>query len=82
MDTGRCEACWDCMVVCPKQVLGKMDILWLRPAVIRNAEACSGCKKCVQACESGVIEYIHVPKSRAARSEDERPAFRAGTDSV
>ncbi|MGA2503536.1 MAG: 4Fe-4S dicluster domain-containing protein [Anaerolineales bacterium] len=67
MDTRRCEACWDCVEACPKQVLGKIDVIWHRHAIIRNAEACNGCKKCVRACESGAIEYIYVPRSQAAR---------------
>jgi NAD-dependent dihydropyrimidine dehydrogenase PreA subunit len=30
---------------------------------IRNPQACTGCKKCVWACEHAAIEYIYVAKS-------------------
>jgi NAD-dependent dihydropyrimidine dehydrogenase PreA subunit len=82
LETSRCDACWDCIEVCPKQVFGKIDLLWHRHAIIRNAEACNGCKKCVRACESGALEYIYVPKSQSDGRNGERPAVRSGTDSV
>ncbi len=73
LETRRCDACWDCIEACPKQVLGKIDVIWHRHVIIREAEACNGCKKCVCVCESGAIEYIYMPKSHAARSVGERP---------
>jgi Fe-S-cluster-containing hydrogenase component 2 len=73
LDTRLCDACWDCIEVCPKQALGKIDVIWHHHVIIRDAEACNGCKKCVRACESGAIEYIYVPKSQASRSAGERP---------
>lgn len=76
--TRRCEACWNCIDVCPKQVLGKIDLIWHRHANIRNAEACNGCKKCVRTCESGALEYIYVPKSQVARNVSEEPASGNG----
>jgi ferredoxin len=57
----RCNACWECIEVCPKQVFGKIDVIWHHHAIIKNAEACNGCKKCVNACEYGALEYIFIP---------------------
>jgi Fe-S-cluster-containing hydrogenase component 2 len=59
-------------------VLGKIDVIWHRHAIVRNAEFCNGCKKCVHVCDSGAIEYIYVPKSKATRSLGERPAVGNG----
>jgi 2-oxoglutarate ferredoxin oxidoreductase subunit delta len=78
LDTRLCEACWKCIEVCPKKVLGKIDMIWHRHAVIRNGAACNGCKKCVWACESGALEYIYVPNSEVARSLIEKPASGNG----
>jgi len=78
LDIQRCEACWNCIEVCPKQVLGKIDLIWHRHAIIRNAEACNGCKKCVRTCENEALEYIYVPKSHVATSGSERPASGNG----
>jgi ferredoxin len=30
---------------------------------VSDAEACTGCKKCVRACEHAAIEYTYVPRS-------------------
>ncbi len=78
LDTRRCNACWDCIEACPKQVLGKIDMIWHRHVIIRNMEACNGCKKCVRACKSGAIEYIYVPKSQTARTVCEKPVSDNG----
>jgi Fe-S-cluster-containing hydrogenase component 2 len=69
LNTRRCDGCWECIEACPKQVLGKIDVIWHRHAIIRNAEACNGCKKCVLVCESGAIDYIYMQKSRIVRCE-------------
>jgi 2-oxoglutarate ferredoxin oxidoreductase subunit delta len=74
LDTRRCEACWDCIEVCPKQVLGKIDMIWHRHTIIQDAEACNGCKKCVRGCETGALEYIFVPQSVNAKSQ--RPGLQ------
>jgi 2-oxoglutarate ferredoxin oxidoreductase subunit delta len=66
LDTGSCDACWDCIEVCPKHVLGKINMLWHRHVIIRNAEACNGCKKCVRTCEKGAIEYTYIAGLQAA----------------
>ena len=73
LDTRRCDACWECIEVCPEQVFGKINMIWHRHAIIRNADACNGCKKCVRACETQALEYIYVPGSRVVGRASERP---------
>ena len=58
LETRYCDACWVCIEACPKQVLGKFDLVWHHHTVIRDAEACNGCKKCVRACKTGALIYI------------------------
>jgi NAD-dependent dihydropyrimidine dehydrogenase PreA subunit len=70
LDTHRCEACWDCIEVCPKRVFGKIDLFLHRHVTIRNAEACNGCKKCVRVCDSGALTYVYEPyKNRIEQQE-------------
>jgi ferredoxin len=58
----KCQGCWECVAVCPEDVLVKIHHP-MRPHVhIKDAQACSGCKKCVRACEHAAIEYTYVPK--------------------
>jgi NAD-dependent dihydropyrimidine dehydrogenase PreA subunit len=72
LDTHRCEACWDCLEVCPKRVFGKIDLFVHRHVIIRDAGACNGCKKCVRACESSAITYIYEPASDRAERQVHR----------
>lgn len=51
----NCIACWDCVKACPKQVIGKVQFLWHKHIVIKNADACIGCKKCIKVCKHQVI---------------------------
>ena len=62
LDPHKCEACWKCVEVCPKQVLGKLRILWHKHAKLFHPEACIGCKKCVKACQYGSITAIKKDK--------------------
>ncbi len=64
VNTHLCEACWNCLEVCPKPVLGKLEIGPHRHIHIDDAENCNGCKRCVRACPHSAIEYIYKPKSR------------------
>jgi 2-oxoglutarate ferredoxin oxidoreductase subunit delta len=75
VDNRSCDACWDCIEACPKQVLGKIDVIWHRHVIIRNAAACNGCKKCVRACERGAIEYTYIAGSQAAEQR-QNTSFR------
>jgi ferredoxin len=51
----QCVACWKCADSCPKQVIGKINFLWHRHIVIKNAENCIGCKNCIRICPQGVF---------------------------
>jgi NAD-dependent dihydropyrimidine dehydrogenase PreA subunit len=55
LDRARCDACWECLEVCPASVLGKVDILGHRHAKVRAAEDCTGCGRCVKVCETGAL---------------------------
>ena len=63
----KCEACGECVKVCP------VDVLWLRRGHhhvnLRNSQACNGCKKCVRVCEHAAIEYTYIPKSRLSQPQ-------------
>ena len=55
VDRSACEACWGCVAVCPEAVLGKVEVLWHKHAVIDSGERCTGCGKCLKACKSGAL---------------------------
>jgi ferredoxin len=56
----QCQGCWQCVEVCPKDVLVKKDRTRRHHVHVRNADACTGCRKCVRACEFNAILYTHV----------------------
>jgi len=45
----------ECINACPKQVIGKVVILWHKHIVIRNGTNCMGCNKCIKICPHGVF---------------------------
>lgn len=51
------------MAVCPEAVLVKLDRTRHPHVHIKDAQACTGCKKCVRACAYGAMEYTYLPKS-------------------
>jgi 2-oxoglutarate ferredoxin oxidoreductase subunit delta len=55
IDPRRCKACWKCVAVCPKSVIGRVGFLWHKHIIIANGEDCSGCKRCVKICPDGVF---------------------------
>ena len=57
-DTRHCIACWKCVDACPKQVIGKIRVLWHKHIVIGNGDACVGCLKCVRTCPRKVFTAI------------------------
>jgi len=59
----QCQGCWECVQVCPEDVLAKLDRTRHPHVHIKDSQACTGCKKCVRVCEHAAIEYTYVPKS-------------------
>jgi len=55
----KCNACWKCIEQCPKEVIGKINLLVHKHVKIKNARACIGCLKCVKACEFDAIYKIN-----------------------
>jgi Fe-S-cluster-containing hydrogenase component 2 len=55
LDTSRCQACWACIPVCPRHVIGKVDFRFHRHAKIEQAENCRGCLRCLKACTNQAI---------------------------
>jgi len=58
LNTSECTACFKCIEACPKNVIGKINILIHKHAVIRNGEECTGCGRCVKVCDAGAISSI------------------------
>lgn len=50
VNTSRCKACWNCVNACPQGVLGKVDIPFHHHVRIVQAEKCTGCLLCFDAC--------------------------------
>lgn len=59
MDAHKCVACWECIGKCPKNVIGKIKVLWHKHAVFKNPDACIGCGLCIKTCPNGVFRKIH-----------------------
>jgi Fe-S-cluster-containing hydrogenase component 2 len=53
-----CAACWDCVGVCPRGVLGRVVFLWHRHVRVDQPEACTGCQNCVRACKQGALTAV------------------------
>lgn len=56
IDPMLCTACMRCMKVCPRtDVLGSSKINGKAYAVVKSAENCVGCSRCVTACLTNAI---------------------------
>jgi len=55
LNKALCEACWDCVEKCHRQVIDKIDFWFHRHARIVAPDLCTGCLKCVKACASGAL---------------------------
>ena len=56
IETHICQACWECVEACPKNVLGKVNILGIhKHAIVKNSANCIGCYKCIKTCPNGAI---------------------------
>jgi len=58
LNTSKCTACFKCIDACSKNVIGKINILIHKHAIIRSGEDCVGCGKCVKVCDTGAISSI------------------------
>lgn len=59
VNSHNCIACWKCIDICSKKVLGKVDFLGHRHIRIINSDACIGCNKCIQTCPKGVFKRLN-----------------------
>lgn len=59
IDTKKCEACWKCLEVCPKNMIGRINLPWHKHIRFVNGNACIGCMKCVKICKTGAITKIN-----------------------
>lgn len=57
-NSGKCEACWECITACSSGVLGKINLFFHKHAHIINGDACKGCLKCVKICAHGALTRI------------------------
>lgn len=58
LDTSKCIACWKCIDVCASQNMIKSIFLWHKHIVLKKPDNCSGCRRCIKACQHGVIRVI------------------------
>ncbi|MDR2962017.1 MAG: hypothetical protein LBU90_00010 [Bacteroidales bacterium] len=58
-NTRNCKACWKCIDVCPKQVIGKVSFLGHKHIKIRKVADCIACKKCIKTCPYGVFAEVN-----------------------
>ena len=57
-DPRKCQACWECVEACKKQVISKVDLPFHRHANIVSPDKCIGCKKCVKVCQHGAMTSV------------------------
>lgn len=57
-DTKKCKACWDCIDECEYGTLGKVNLWFHKHVVIKNADKCHGCKRCIAVCPNEVFQPI------------------------
>ncbi len=60
LNTQKCQACWKCLSNCKNNVIGKIDILVHKHALIKNPDDCTGCLRCVRICEFGAYSRKEV----------------------
>jgi ferredoxin len=68
-DIGKCKACWACIDECRCGALGKIDLWFHRHVVVRHAEKCTGCRRCVNVCPNGVFEPVKRAPAAAASGD-------------
>jgi NAD-dependent dihydropyrimidine dehydrogenase PreA subunit len=58
LDTGKCTACWICQEKCPKNVIGRINLLWHKHARIIDGNNCIGCFLCIKLCKSNALSKV------------------------
>lgn len=58
IDNRRCQACWDCVNACPRDVIRKVNLFFHKHSHINQAALCIGCFKCVKVCKFQAIIKI------------------------
>jgi ferredoxin len=61
------------VAACPEAVFVKMGHTRHPHVHVSDAEACTGCKKCVRACKYAAIEYTYLPRPARSPSTPTRP---------
>lgn len=62
----QCQACWECVDACPKDVIGRVNLPWHKHVVFKDADACIGCGKCIKTCPHGVFSKLGESSSPSA----------------
>jgi ferredoxin len=75
LNTRKCKACWKCVEICDKNVIGRINLPWHKHAVIVRSNNCAGCLKCMKACEHNAISKIQTTELND-NSRKGRPASR------
>ena len=80
INTKNCNACGKCIEVCPKEVIGKVNIIFHKHAHIDEAEQCIGCLKCVKARrdleKAGILSTISDHRHRRSHRHDHQTALK------
>lgn len=58
INTRLCRGCWKCIAVCPKGVLGKINVFFHKHVCMENPEKCIGCRACEKVCRGGAIQAL------------------------
>ncbi len=61
-DGRPCVACAECVIACPRGVLGLINLPFHRHAHVDDAAACVGCGRCIAACPQGCIRRRTAPQ--------------------
>lgn len=62
LDTKKCIACWECILECKNNVIGRINLPWHKHAKFVNSNNCIGCLKCINVCEPGALTKISSKK--------------------
>jgi NAD-dependent dihydropyrimidine dehydrogenase PreA subunit len=54
----KCRGCWKCLDVCRQGVIGRINLLFHKHALIVSPDLCRGCCLCVKVCSFQAIVSI------------------------